>query len=285
MADDKGFYVGAGLSRIETDNSSLSDEDNSYKVFAGYRANGYLAFEGAIVDLGKFKEDNLDFEGHSAQVAAHVGFPLGQRFRLFGSVGAHAWDADGNATDDDTGVDLTYGAVVEMDVFRNIGIRANNRQFRLGDIARVYRGYADPPSSLFRFKGEPAIGLAIGMKTGANATITNYGEISTGDSHNADQKFDGIDIDTDNLITKPRQFASNGTAERPKADNCKRTGFLGHDLPFALPKTLHCCPAKQPESSKPWFMKQSDGILTRLTTMTQDAETAVRLGLSFVELL
>ncbi|WP_166221975.1 autotransporter outer membrane beta-barrel domain-containing protein [Pseudomonas atagonensis] len=35
-----------------------------------------------------------------------------------------------------------------------------------------------------------------GMKTGANATITNDGEISTGDSHNADEKFDGIDIDT-----------------------------------------------------------------------------------------
>ena len=35
-----------------------------------------------------------------------------------------------------------------------------------------------------------------GMKTGANATITNYGEISTGNSHNADEKFDGIDIDS-----------------------------------------------------------------------------------------
>ncbi|VVN10447.1 hypothetical protein PS619_03796 [Pseudomonas fluorescens] len=35
-----------------------------------------------------------------------------------------------------------------------------------------------------------------GMKTGANATITNYGEISTGDSHNADEKLDGIDIDS-----------------------------------------------------------------------------------------
>jgi outer membrane autotransporter protein len=35
-----------------------------------------------------------------------------------------------------------------------------------------------------------------GMKTGANATITNYGEISTGDSHNADEKFDGVDIDS-----------------------------------------------------------------------------------------
>ncbi|MCL9800832.1 autotransporter domain-containing protein [Pseudomonas sp. AKS31] len=35
-----------------------------------------------------------------------------------------------------------------------------------------------------------------GMKTGANATISNYGEISSGDSHNTDEKFDGIDIDS-----------------------------------------------------------------------------------------
>lgn len=35
-----------------------------------------------------------------------------------------------------------------------------------------------------------------GMKTGANATLTNYGEISTGDAHTADDKFDGVDIDT-----------------------------------------------------------------------------------------
>lgn len=35
-----------------------------------------------------------------------------------------------------------------------------------------------------------------GMKTGSNNTITNYGEISTGDSKIADNKFDGIDIDS-----------------------------------------------------------------------------------------
>ncbi|WP_448109809.1 autotransporter outer membrane beta-barrel domain-containing protein [Pseudomonas azerbaijanoccidentalis] len=40
-----------------------------------------------------------------------------------------------------------------------------------------------------------------GMKTGANATITNYGEISTGDSHNADEKFDGVDIDSATGVT------------------------------------------------------------------------------------
>ncbi|WP_332764018.1 autotransporter outer membrane beta-barrel domain-containing protein [Pseudomonas koreensis] len=40
-----------------------------------------------------------------------------------------------------------------------------------------------------------------GMKTGANATLTNYGEISTGDAHTADDKFDGVDIDTASGVT------------------------------------------------------------------------------------
>lgn len=35
-----------------------------------------------------------------------------------------------------------------------------------------------------------------GMKTGGNATIINYGEISTGDSLADDQKYDGVDIDS-----------------------------------------------------------------------------------------
>jgi len=43
--------------------------------------------------------------------------------------------------------------------------------------------------------------LSDGMKTGGNATITNYGEISSGNSTNADQKFDGVDIDSATGVT------------------------------------------------------------------------------------
>ncbi|AZD05423.1 outer membrane beta-barrel protein [Pseudomonas chlororaphis] len=134
LADDKGLYLGAGVSSIETDKTHLSDEDYSYKVFAGYRVNSYLAFEGAFVDLGQFKDEDLDFDGKSVQASAHLGFPLGERVRVFGSVGAHAWDADGNANDDDTGVNMTYGAGVEFDVFRNIGLRAEYEVLEVGDI-------------------------------------------------------------------------------------------------------------------------------------------------------
>jgi multidrug efflux pump subunit AcrB len=51
---------------------------------------------------------------------------------------------------------------------RAINLRINDRFFPLTDVATVRRGYLDPPTKLFRYKGEPAIGLAIGMKQGAN---------------------------------------------------------------------------------------------------------------------
>ena len=49
-----------------------------------------------------------------------------------------------------------------------INLRVNDRFFPLTDVATITRGYADPPTTLFRFDGQPAIALAIGMKSGAN---------------------------------------------------------------------------------------------------------------------
>ena len=51
---------------------------------------------------------------------------------------------------------------------RNIGIYANDRMFRLGDVATVKRGYVDPPQLKMFFNGQPAIGLAISMRTGGD---------------------------------------------------------------------------------------------------------------------
>jgi multidrug efflux pump subunit AcrB len=66
------------------------------------------------------------------------------------------------------------GQFTSEESLRSINLRINDRFFPLTDIATIKRGYVDPPSSLFRFKGEPAIGLAIGMKTGAN--LLTFGE-------------------------------------------------------------------------------------------------------------
>ena len=55
-----------------------------------------------------------------------------------------------------------------------INLRINDRFFPLTDVATITRGYVDPPTTLFRFNGQPAIGLAIGMKNGAN--LLKFGE-------------------------------------------------------------------------------------------------------------
>jgi multidrug efflux pump subunit AcrB len=51
---------------------------------------------------------------------------------------------------------------------------ADGRLLRLRDIATVRRGYADPPQSMFRVDGVPAIGLAIAMRDGGD--ILGLGE-------------------------------------------------------------------------------------------------------------
>jgi multidrug efflux pump len=55
-----------------------------------------------------------------------------------------------------------------VDGIRAIGIRANGRLFRVGDIAKVWRGYADPPAPKFRWQGKDAIGIALAMSKGGN---------------------------------------------------------------------------------------------------------------------
>jgi len=66
------------------------------------------------------------------------------------------------------------GQFTSEESLRTINLRINDRFFPLTDVATIKRGYVDPPSSLFRFKGQPAIGLAIGMKQGAN--LLEFGE-------------------------------------------------------------------------------------------------------------
>lgn len=60
------------------------------------------------------------------------------------------------------------GQFTSEESLKSINLRINDRFFPLTDVATVKRGYVDPPSSLFRFNGQPAIALAIGMKQGAN---------------------------------------------------------------------------------------------------------------------
>jgi multidrug efflux pump len=60
------------------------------------------------------------------------------------------------------------GEFDSVEAIRNLGIRAGERQFRLGDIAEVKRGVVHPTTTRMRFNGQPAIGLAVSMRKGGD---------------------------------------------------------------------------------------------------------------------
>jgi len=94
------------------------------------------------------------------------------------------------------------GAFRSVDDIRAFPIRAGDRTVRLGDIATVERGFADPAAPRMRFMGEDAIGIAVSMKPGGD--ILRLGE--------------ALDAETDRLEkTLPIGLELHRVADQPAA--------------------------------------------------------------------
>ncbi len=60
------------------------------------------------------------------------------------------------------------GMFEDIEGLRNLPIRANDRTFRLGDVANIKRGYIEPMEPKMYFNGQPALGIAVSMEKGGN---------------------------------------------------------------------------------------------------------------------
>ena len=66
------------------------------------------------------------------------------------------------------------GQFMSEETLRSVNLRIGDRFFPLTDVATISRGYRDPPETLFRFNGQPAIGMGIGMRSGGN--LVQFGQ-------------------------------------------------------------------------------------------------------------
>ena len=64
-------------------------------------------------------------------------------------------------------VDVTGRFQSEKDL-QQVNFAFGGKMLRLGDIATIRRGYADPPQPIFRVNGKDAIGVALSMRTGGD---------------------------------------------------------------------------------------------------------------------
>ena len=66
------------------------------------------------------------------------------------------------------------GRYANLDDLRDLRLRANNQDFRLGDVAKVYRGYEDPPHDRVRFQGKDSLLLGVSMKEGGDVIALGH---------------------------------------------------------------------------------------------------------------
>ncbi len=154
----------ADMNQSDIDDGSLSDftsddTDNAWKVFGGWHMK-WVGVEAAWQNLGEFAMSaesdgsgsgpppppiydpgtvnrTLEARGLSAELLGRI--PLGKVIAIFGKVGALWWDsetittgqADGKslrATRDNTGLDLMYGAGVDI-IIKKISLRLEYERF------------------------------------------------------------------------------------------------------------------------------------------------------------
>lgn len=60
------------------------------------------------------------------------------------------------------------GRFANVEEVADMHFRANGRDIRLGDVAKVYRGYQDPPGQVVRFQGQPALLIGVTMAKGGD---------------------------------------------------------------------------------------------------------------------
>ena len=60
------------------------------------------------------------------------------------------------------------GRFTDIEEVAAFPIRVGERSFRLDDVARVWRGFSDPPAPKMRFMGQDAIGMAVSMRDGGD---------------------------------------------------------------------------------------------------------------------
>jgi len=89
-----------------------------------------------------------------------------------------------------------------------IGSDSSGRQLQLRDVATIERGFEDPPSQLFRYDSQPAIGLGVSTAKGGNVVKLGRAVLEKLDEMKSNQPI-GIEIHQVNFQPKEVSKATN----------------------------------------------------------------------------
>ena len=141
---ETGWYLGGGIGQSQAKDGctgvggagvSCDDKDTALKILGGYQVNRYFAAELGYSDLGKVKASgpggSVDIKSNAWDVTAIGAFPLANQFSIFGRAGFYRSETKlgGLASGKKDTTDVTYGAGVQYDFARNLGVRGEWQRY------------------------------------------------------------------------------------------------------------------------------------------------------------
>ena len=126
----------------------------------------------AKIDLLGTQDEKIYLEFSTQQLAA-MGLDISELIQTLQA--QNAIQPSGTVDSDAEKIAIRVsGQFTSEESLKAINFRFNGRFFRLSDIAKVQRGYADPQQPIFRYNGRAAVGLAISMRK--NGDVLAFGE-------------------------------------------------------------------------------------------------------------
>jgi opacity protein-like surface antigen len=137
MAQDSGFYVGAGIGDFGVEVDGFSDSDTAFKVFGGYKFAKYFAADLEYLDGGTVEDGGLEIDVSGFNLSGVGILPVGEKFNLFAKLGMILWDAETNGFGDDSGEDFSWGIGAGYSFTDQFGMQLEYQGFEIEDTDTV----------------------------------------------------------------------------------------------------------------------------------------------------
>ncbi|MEQ1483985.1 efflux RND transporter permease subunit [Methyloglobulus sp.] len=126
----------------------------------------------AKVDFFGEQKQRLFIEISNAKLVA-IGINTAELIGILQSQNAVVHGGAFNSADERIRIAVS-GRYSNLEDLRELRLRANNQDFRLGDVTRIYRGYEDPPHDQVRFQGKESLLLGVSMKDGGDVIALGH---------------------------------------------------------------------------------------------------------------
>jgi len=134
IAEEKDFYLGAGIGAIVVDGDALTGGGTGISLYGGYKLNRTFSLETSYHYFSDVKDDPVTISPRMFSLSGLAFYPLSDQLSIFARLGASRWDADIEFSGIDFrskgGTDLTTGFGFEFKSSDNISWRQEYQYFQ-----------------------------------------------------------------------------------------------------------------------------------------------------------